>query len=85
MDAQAHVKPKRAEFRPVIIRACPCGHPREQGSPCAGCGNPEPPVTADLGLQAAVYRNPLRQAWWDAIGSRMAKRRARKANAAIRR
>jgi hypothetical protein len=83
-DCQATVKPKAAEFRPVITRACSCGHGRVQGEPCAGCGNAEPPVTVDLGIQSASYRNPFRQAWWDTVGTRLAARRVRKANAAAR-
>lgn len=64
----------------TIVRACTtCGHPRQAAAPCAGCGNPDPPVVHDLGVQAARYRNPLRQAWWRYIGAPAAARRARTA------
>lgn len=83
MSAQhAYVKPRAAEFRPVIVRACACGSGRVIGQPCAGCGNEAPPVTVDLGVQSASYRNPLRQAWWNTAGTLLARRRARRANAA---
>lgn len=79
----ARVQPRGAELADVrIVRACTrCGHQRAEGEPCAGCGNPEPPLVHRLGVQSAVYRNPLRQAWWNLTGSRLAARRARKANA----
>lgn len=86
-DHSARVQPRAAELADVrIVRACSrCAHQRQEGAPCAGCGNPEPPVVHELGVQSAAYRNPLRQAWWDLAGSRMAARRARKANAAAAR
>lgn len=63
----------------VIVRACAaCGHPRQAGTPCAGCGNPDPPVVHELGQQAARYRNPFRQAWWRYAGAPAAARRARR-------
>ena len=83
----ARVQPRSAELTDVmIVRACiRCQHTREAGQPCAGCGNPEPPLVHKLGTQSATYRNPLRQAWWDLAGSRLARRRTRKANAAAAR
>jgi hypothetical protein len=38
----------------------------------------------DLGKVAASYRNPLRQAWWDHVGLRLANRRIHKANRGVR-
>lgn len=82
----ARVQPRSAELTDVkIVRACSrCAGQRSEGKPCATCGNPEPPVVHSLGTQSAAYRNPLRQAWWDLVGSRLAARRAARANAAAR-
>lgn len=83
-EHHAAVRPRAAELTDVrIVRACVrCGHTRAEGEPCAGCGNPDPPVVDHLGTQSASYSSPLRQAWWDLVGSRLAARRARKVNAA---
>jgi hypothetical protein len=71
----------RTEVRHVIIRACrDCGHARQADVPCAGCGLAEQPERRDLGVQAARYRNPLRQAWWLAVRAPLAARRARAAS-----
>ena len=71
----------RAIVSNVIVRACAlCGHAREAGEPCAGCGNPDPPAVHDLGVQSAYYRNPLKRAAWLLAGQRMASVRARKAS-----
>lgn len=70
-----------AEVSHVIVRGCTaCGHPREVGVPCAGCGNSGAPVVHDLGVQSAYYRNPLRRLAWFLHGQRRAARRARSAN-----
>jgi len=70
----------RAVVSHVIVRACQgCGHPREAGAPCAGCGLADPPVMHELGVQAATYRNPVKRLWWHLIGQRAAARRARRA------
>jgi hypothetical protein len=81
-EQHARVQPRAAELTDVrITRACSrCGHSREAGLPCAGCGNPEPPVVHELGTQSASYRNPFRQAWWRTAGSLLARRRAARAN-----
>jgi hypothetical protein len=69
-----------AEVSHVIVRACTrCQHPRVIGTPCAGCGNPEPPVVHDLGVQAATYRNPLKRLWWHVARQPLATRRAHQA------
>lgn len=71
----------RATVAAVIVRACAqCGGKREIGEPCAGCGLADPPVTRDLGVQSAYYRNPFRQLAWLAVGQRIAAHRARQAN-----
>lgn len=71
----------RAEISHVIVRACTeCGHPRQLGADCAGCGNTATPLTHDLGVQSATYRNPLRRAWWRLVRQPAAARRARAAN-----
>jgi hypothetical protein len=70
----------RVEVSHVIVRACArCQHPREIGEPCAGCGNPEPPVVHDLGVQAYTHRNPLKRWAWHLAGQHLAARRARQA------
>ena len=61
----------------VIIRACTrCGHPREQGVPCGGCGNPDPPVVHDLGVQAFASDDPERMDRWVREGQYAAAARA---------
>lgn len=73
--------PSSATLRPVIVRACvKCGGKRQLDTPCADCGNPDAPVVHDLGIQAAYYKNPLKQLWWETVGQRLAARRAAKAN-----
>lgn len=73
--------PTNATLHPVIVRACvKCGGKRAIGAPCADCGNPDQPVIHDLGIQAASFTNPAKQLAWDTVGSRLAARRARKAN-----
>jgi hypothetical protein len=68
--------------RPVIVRACArCGGPRQISAPCAGCGNPDPPDTQDLGVQSAYYRNPFKRLAWLIAGQHLAARRARQATA----
>ena len=34
----------------------------------------------ELGVTNASFKNPLKQAWWTLVGSRLAERRIRKAN-----
>lgn len=69
------------EVSHVIVRACVrCQHPREQDKPCAGCGNPEPPVVHDLGVQSFTHRSPLRRLSWRLFGQHLAARRARVAS-----
>lgn len=69
------------EVSHVIVRACAdCRSPRRIGEPCGGCGNPNPPEVTHLGVVAATYRNPLRQAWWTLAGRHLADRRIRRAN-----
>lgn len=70
-----------ATLQAVIVRACvECGGKRQMDTPCADCGNAKPPVVHDLGVQSAAFADPFKQLWWDAVGSRLAERRARKAN-----
>lgn len=65
----------------IVIRACIiCGGKRELEKPCATCGNTKRPITHDLGIQSAHYKNPVKQAWWDAIGQHLAANRVRRAN-----
>jgi hypothetical protein len=64
----------------LIVRACwACGHPRQPGTPCAGCGLTDPPVVHDLGIQAARYRHPVARLAWAAAGRHLAAWRARRA------
>lgn len=68
----------KAEVSHVIVRGCTrCSGPREVGQPCASCGNPEPPVVHDLGVQSFTHRNPLRRLAWRVCGQHLAARRAR--------
>ena len=70
-----------AHVRNVIVRGCTlCGHARQVGAPCEGCGNAEPPVVHDLGVQSYHHRNPLRRLAWSLIGSRLAARKVAAAN-----
>ena len=71
----------KAIVRNVIVRACTqCQGMRETGKPCGTCGNPDPPVTRDLGVQSYYHRNPLRRLGWRLIGQHLAARRTRAAN-----
>jgi hypothetical protein len=71
----------KATLQPVIVRACAvCGGAREIGKPCELCGLVDPPVTHDLGVQSAYYRNPFKRLGWWAVGQHLAARRARAAN-----
>jgi hypothetical protein len=82
MNARAVSK---ATLRPVIVRACvQCGGKREIGTPCALCGLADPPVTHDLGVQSAYYRNPLKRFGWWAVGQHLAAHRAREAATSLR-
>jgi len=75
----------KATLVPVIVRACVnCGGKREIGLPCASCGLADPPVTQDLGVQSAHYRNPFKQLAWLTVGQHLAARRARQANQEVR-
>ncbi len=78
-EASGHAWTK-VEVSHVIVRGCvTCGHSREQGVPCAGCGNPEPPVVHDLGVQSFTHRSLLRRLAWRWCGQFLAARRARAA------
>lgn len=70
------------EVSHVIVRACVlCGAARTQDDPCAGCGNLEAPVVADLGVTNGVYRDSGLRALWSMTGLGAAERRIRRANA----
>ena len=71
----------KVEVSHVIVRACThCQHPREQGKPCAGCGNPDAPVVHDLGVQAFDSRDPAHMSLWRRFGERLAAARAEAAS-----
>lgn len=64
----------------VIVRACfRCGHGRQLGEPCAGCGLTDPPVMHDLGRQSYWHKNPLRRLWWRLVARHIAASRAKAA------
>lgn len=73
--------------RAVVTRRCDVCitrgvvSPRTIGEPCGTCGNTAPAETADLGPVSAEYRNPIKQAWWNAVRAPLANRRIRKAGA----
>lgn len=71
------------ELSAVVIRACECGTPRPSpDAPCPGCGTPDAPQVADLGVIAGNYLSPRRHLWWLLIGQHAANRRIRRANKA---
>jgi hypothetical protein len=75
MEARSYTK---IEVIHQIIRGCThCGHPREVGKPCGGCGNPHPPTVHDLGVQAYDHRDPSHRALWRRVGEKAAEARAK--------
>lgn len=82
---EARVPTGDSDVSATIIRACrACGGVREIGADCASCGLAEPPEVIDLGVIAAYRSDPLEAARWNTIGSRLADRRIRRANKAIK-
>jgi hypothetical protein len=69
-----------AQLSAMIIRACPCGHPREMGKPCAGCGSAVPPKVTDLGIIAAGYQSRWKRLKWNLWGYHAAQRRINHVN-----
>ena len=77
--------PVSATMSAVIIRACAkCGGKREQDKPCATCGNEKSPVVHELGVQAAWYRDPIKNLRWLLSGQHKAAQRAELANREVR-
>ena len=65
----------------IVVRACDeCGHGREVGKPCAGCGNKRPAKVSDLGVIASNQRSRWAQFKWNAWGRFVANRKIRKTN-----
>lgn len=64
----------------IVVRACQCGHKREMGKPCGGCGSSEPPKVTDLGIIAATGWNWRRRLKWNLWGYRAAQRRINQVN-----
>lgn len=84
-DANANVPARDMDVSAKIIRACrECNGPRQIDTDCASCGLTEPPEVIDLGIIAAQRGDPLKSAWWNAVGTRLADRRIHKANKAIK-
>lgn len=74
----------KVTFKAVIIRSCVrCGGVRTLGTPCADCGNPDPPVIQDAGIQSAYYRNIWKNLAWNTVGRYLASRRARNINKGV--
>lgn len=69
-----------AQLSAVIIRACPCGSPREIGRPCASCGSEKPPDVTDLGIIAGGYQSRWKRLKWKLQGSPAAQRRINREN-----
>lgn len=69
-----------AQLSAVIVRACSCGHRREMGKPCEGCGSAKPPDAADLGVIAAGYQSRWKRLKWKLWGYHAAQRRIRRIN-----
>lgn len=76
----------KASFNPdvklsaIVIRACKCGHKREIGTPCEGCGNKKAPKVTDLGIIASRRRSRWDRFKWNAWQYHFAQRRIRKTN-----
>lgn len=69
------------ELSAVIIRACEsCGHKRELGKPCEGCGSMIPPRVTDLGILASKQRSRWKRLKWNLWGYHAAQRRIRQEN-----
>ena len=68
------------ELSAVIVRACGCGHKRELGKPCEGCGTSEPPEVTDLGVIAATNTSRWKRLKWNLWEHRAANRRISKIN-----
>lgn len=84
-EVETHVPTGNMDVSATIIRACrDCGGKREIGTDCASCGLTDPPETIDLGIIAAHRADPVEALHWNIIGSRLADRRIRKANKAIK-
>lgn len=64
----------------VVVRACECGHKREIGKPCEGCGSKKPAKVKDLGVIASSRRRWWDRFKWNAWQYFLAQRRIRKTN-----
>ncbi|HEV2355820.1 MAG TPA: hypothetical protein VGR89_16340 [Puia sp.] len=67
-------------LRALIIRACDCGHKRELGKPCEGCGSRKPARVKDLGIIAASRKSAWERFKWNAWEYWRAQCRIRKEN-----
>lgn len=80
-EANANVPARDMDVSAKIVRACrECAGPRQIDTDCAACGLSEPPEVIDLGIIAAQRSDPLKSAWWNTVGTRLADHRIRKAN-----
>lgn len=68
------------ELSAIIIRACKCGHKRELGKPCEGCGSTKPPQVVDLGVIASRKKRLWERIKWNLWGYHAAQRRIRRVN-----
>jgi hypothetical protein len=65
----------------IIVRACGnCGHRREFGKPCEGCGSEKPPDVEDLGVIASHKKSRWERVKWNLYGYHAAQRRIRRIN-----
>jgi hypothetical protein len=64
----------------IVVRACKCGHKREMGEPCEGCGTQTPPQVTDLGVIASRQQSWWERMKWNLWGFRAAQRRIRRVN-----
>jgi hypothetical protein len=68
------------ELSAIVVKACKCGHKREMGKPCEGCGSTKPPKVIDLGIIAATHKNRWKRIKWNLWGCHAARRRIHRMN-----
>lgn len=76
----AHAGPS-LQLSAIVVRACAnCGHKRELGKPCEGCGTSEPASVTDLGVIASHKKSRWERFKWNVYGYHAAQRRIRRIN-----
>lgn len=80
MSASAGQAGPSVQLSAIVVRACRCGHKREMGKPCEGCGTNTPPKVTDLGVIASRQKSWRERVKWNIWGYRAAQRRIRREN-----